>query len=321
MRVLEAFKECADTTNQGILYASLSGLPAKLKQQYYNMGLIYTSPYTWSSPYTWLAVIYRFCQYAYNSESLCQLLLKVSENNFDVNQQDDDGLAVFYTILLAEALKDMHCLENAFETLCRLGADVNVKDNKGRNALDIALTACPYLGKYTKSSERLSVFKLILSQNPGSSRNLKTIANAVERDCTNSLLQFVDDKSTRVLIVRDDKSIVQAETARDKYLALSFVAILLELGFTVKQREIKLLYKLQELPDALRRYLLETLSNPLSLKARCRNVIREAYPGPKLWRLLNVIKIPRLIVDIILFRPYLHHTKITDMNNVELPCR
>ena len=167
------------------------------------------------------------------------------------------------------------------------------------------------------SAERLRVFKLVLSHNPVPSFNSKAIANAVERDCINSLLQYVDDKTAKVLLVRDDKSFVQADTERGKYLALSFVAILLELGFAVKQCEIELFCKL---PDALRRHLLETISNPLPLTARCRNVIRETYPGPILRRLLNVTKIPKPIVDIILFRPYLQRTKIMDMNNIEQHC-
>ena len=309
--VLKAFKQCADTINQGILDVQLIRFMEKLDQQKYNSGARN------ASPYTCLAFIYMLCQYSYNCESLCQLLLKVSENNFDVNQQDDDGKTVLNNIILPKVLDDMHCFENVFETLCRLGADVNVEDNEGRNALDIAMTESPNF-KFRTSSDRLRVFKLVLSHNPVPSLNSKAVTNAVERDGLNALLQFLDYEPVRVVLVKDDESGVHAETARDKCLALSFVAILLELGFTVRQCEVKLFDKL---PCALRCYLIETISTPLPLKARCRNVIRETFPGPKLWRLLNVIKIPRLIVDIILFRPYLHHTKITDMNNVELPCR
>ena len=309
--VLEAFKQCMGTTNKGILQAPFSRFLAKLEQHTYNTGARNVSPYTC------LVFIYKLCQYSFNCESLCQLLSKVSENNFDVNQQDDDGLTVLHVILLAEVLEDIHCLESVFDTICRLGADVNVEDNEGRNALDIAMTESPNF-KFRTSSDRLRVFKLVLSHNPVPSLNSKAVTNAVERDCLNALLQFLDYEPVRVVLVKADEKGVPAETARDKYLALSFVAILLELGFTVKQCEIESFGKL---PSALRCYLIETVSTPLPLKARCRNVIRETFPGPKLWRLLNVIKIPRLIVDIILFRPYLHHTKITDMNNVELPCR
>ena len=280
----------------------------------------------YGSPYTCLSVMYASCNYSYGCECLCQSLSKLADNNFDVNEPDEDGMTVIHAVFLEKIIENMHCLENVFETLCQLGADVNLENNQGRNALDIAMTEQPnYIAnlyftslnrhKYFTSSNRLKVFKLVLSHNPNFNSN--AIASAIERDRENTLLQFVDDETTRVVLVGDDEKEIHADTLRDKYLSLSCVAILLELGCAVKQGEVELF---DELPDTLRRYLLDTLSMPHSLKAICRNVVRKTFPGPKLDRLLSVSKIPRAIVDIILFRPYLQRTKITDMNNIEQSC-
>ena len=268
------------------------------------------------SPYTCLAVMYDSCKYSYNCACLCQCLSKVADNNYDVNEPGVDGLAVIQAVLLPYILEDMHCLENVFETLCQLGADVNLEDDKGCTALDIALTESPIESKYKTSSERLNVFKLVLSHNPNF--NSTTITHAIERDRVNSLLQFTEDDTTRVVLASQGEKEIHAQTLRDKYLSLSFVAISLELGCAVTKYEIELFDKL---PDALRRYLLDTLSMPQSLKAMCRNVVRKTFPGSKLDRLLTVDKVPRAIVDIIMFRPYLKHTKVTNMNGIERKCR
>ena len=269
------------------------------------------------SPYTCLAVMYDYwCKYSYNCEYLCQCLSKVADNNYDVNEPGDDGLTVIHAVLLSYFLVDMHCLENVFETLCKLGADVNLEDDKECTALDIALTESPIESKYKTSSKRLNVFKLVLSHNPNF--NSTTITHAIERDRVNSLLQFTEDDTTRVVLARQGEKEIHAQTLRDKYLSLSFVTILLELGCAVTKYETELFDKL---PDALRRYLLDTLSMPQSLKAICRNVVRKTFPGSKLDRLLTVDKVPRDIVDIIMFRPYLKHTKVTDMSGIVRKCR
>ena len=114
--VLEAFKECTDTTNKGTLDDPISRFLENVYQQTYNSGARN------ASPYTCLAFIYMLYQYSYNCESMCPLFSKISENNFDVNQQDDDGLTVLHSLVLRNVLKDLHCLESVFETLCRLGA-------------------------------------------------------------------------------------------------------------------------------------------------------------------------------------------------------
>ena len=84
VRVLEAFKECTDTTNKGTLDDPISRFLENVHQQTYNSGA------RKASPYTCLVFIYMLYLYSYECESICPLFSKISGNNFGVNQQDDD---------------------------------------------------------------------------------------------------------------------------------------------------------------------------------------------------------------------------------------
>ena len=282
-----------------------------------------TCPISSVSPFTNLLTLCDKYKCVYNCESLDSLFSKLSLSGCDINQQDEYGMTPLHTAL--ETISDKHRLITALDTLCRHGANGNIKDMNGRSALYVTLT--PYnspLGLDNSypvpSFMPLRAMKLLLYHNSVPSSTPHAIVHAITRDRMNTFIKYADDETVNIILNAqyDAKNkLITAKCVRDKFLALSFVAILLELGFSIKKSVIPYVSKL---PKVLEQYLLSCLSRPLSLESRCRNVIRAAYPGPKLQKLLDNVHIPAAIADIILFKEYLLRTEIISNSGICFYC-
>ena len=248
-------------------------------------------------------------QRGYGSQSTCKLLLQISTKRYDINHRNKYGMTPVHICL--ESNRSAKCLRAILETLLGQGADPNIQDINGRSALYSTLT--PYNSPLGYGSNRyhvISTMKTVLYYNAVPAYTKTAIHHALSRDRMNSFLRYIHDTSATVILTKNSaiaKTVI-AETTRDKFLALSFVAILIELGFAIEKSVISLL---NGLPTKLRQYVNETLCTPRSLQSCCRNVIRKAYPGPQLQRFLDIVHIPDAISDIILFRPYLQRTTIS----------
>ena len=263
------------------------------------------------SPFT--VVVKLSKQRGYDTESMCKLLQKICTKLCDINFQNKYGMTPVHICL--EGKIKAKCLRAILETLFRKGADANIQDINGRSALYSSLS--PYnspMGYGSNIHHVISTMKIVLYHNAVPAYNETAVHHAISRDKMNSFLLYVNDSSATVIFTKnsvtaqnDIEKEVIVETTRDKFLALSFVAILIELGFPIQKSTIPLL---NDLPSELRRYVNETMCTPRSLQASCRNVIRKAYPGPELQRFLEVVNIPDAIADLLLFKPYLLRTKI-----------
>ena len=248
-------------------------------------------------------------QRGYGSQSTCKLLQQISTKRYDINHRNKYGMTPVHICL--ESRRSAKCLRAILETLLGQGADPNIKDINGRSALYSTLT--PYnspLGYGANRQQVLSTMKTILYYNAVPACTKTAIHHAISRDRMNSFLRYIHDTSATVILTKNSPTgkTVIAESTRDKFLALSFVAILNELGFAMEKSVISLLI---DLPTHLRQYVNETLCTPRSLQSCCRNVIRKAHPGHQLQRFLHIVHIPDAIADIILFRPYLQRTTIS----------
>ena len=247
-------------------------------------------------------------QRGFGSQRTCKLLLQINTKRYDINHRNEYGMTPVHICL--ESNRSAKCLRAILETLLGQGADPNIKDINGRSALYMTLT--PYNSPVGYPNHRhhvLSTMKTILYYNAVPACTKTAIHHAISRDRINSFLKYIHDTSFTVILTKNTvtgKTVI-AETTRDKFLALSFVAILNELGFAMEKSVLSLLI---DLPTQLRQYVNETLCTPRSLQSCCRNVIRKAYPGPQLQRFLHIVHIPDAIADVILFRPYLQRTTI-----------
>ena len=250
-------------------------------------------------------------QRGYGSQSTCKLLLQISTNRYDINYRNKYGMTPVHICLESHGNRNAKCLRAILETLLGQGADVNIQDINGRSVLYSTLT--PYNSPLGYGSNRyhvISTMKTVLYYNAVPAYTKTAIHHALSRDKMNSFLRYIHDASATVILTKNSATgkTVIAETTRDKFLALSFVAILIELGFAIDKSVINLL---NDLPTKLRQYVNETLCTPRSLQSSCRNVIRKAYPGPQLQRFLDIVHIPDAIADVILLRPYLQRTTIS----------
>lgn len=247
-------------------------------------------------------------QRGYDSQSTCKLLSQICTNRYDINYRNKYGMTPVHKCL--ESNRSAKCLKAILETLLRKGADANIQDINGRSVLYMTLT--PYnspLGYGTNRYHVIGTMKTVLYHNAVPAYTKTAIHHAISRDKMNSFLEYIHDESATVILTKYSTTtkIVIAETNRDKFLALSFVAILIELGFAMEKSDIILL---NDLPTKLRQYVNDALCTPRCLQSTCRNVIRNAYPGPELQKFLEVVHIPDVIADIILFKPYLLPTTI-----------
>ena len=248
-------------------------------------------------------------QRGYDSQSTCKLLLKICPKRYDINCKSKYGMTPVHLCL--ESKRSAKCLKPILETLLSQGADANMQDINGRSALYLTLT--PYNSPLGYESDRrhhvISTMKSVLYHNAIPKYTKTAIHHAISRDKMNSFLRYINDSFVTVILTKNSETAkgVIAETIEDKFLALSFVAILIELGFTMEKSVIPLL---TDLPSELKQYINETICMPSSLQSSCRNVIRKAFPGPQLQRFLDVVHIPDAIADLVLFKPYLLRTKI-----------
>ena len=245
----------------------------------------------------------------YDIQSTCKLLLKVCTKRYDVNLRNKNGMTPVHLCL--ESGRRTKCLTAVLQTLFDQGADPNIQDVNGRSALYLTLT--PYnspLGLGPNTYHVIRTMKTVLYYNAVPTSTKTAVHYAISRDRMNSFLRYIHDPTATVILINNEANstrTVIAETNRDKFLAFSFVAILVELGFALEK---SVFTQLTELPPELCQYINETLSSPRSLQSRCRNVIRNAYPGPQLQKFLRDVRTPDAISDIILFKPYLLRTQI-----------
>ena len=264
-----------------------------------------------ASPFTAILELHICKQRHYDFHDICKLLLKISTERYDINQRNANGMTPVHIAIETINYNNV-LLENILATLFRQGADGNVQDINGRSALYMTLT--PYnspLGyTYMYSHYKvLRMMKTVLYYNAVPKYTPNAIHHAMSRDEMNSFLRYVDDNSITITLTKhsEDGHKLLAETTRDRLLALSFVAILIELGFPVGKSVTS---SFSNLPNTLKRYLNETIYSPRSLKSRCRNIIRDTYPGPKLLKFLKSSRVPDSIANVILFKQYLLRTQI-----------
>ena len=261
-------------------------------------------------------------RFVYDVSSFCSLFSKLSAAHSDINQRDEMGMTPVHLAL--EIIKDKQSLINVLKVLFCQGADANIKDINGRSALYLTLSSFNsplglqyhtlYLplrqqNAFTPGSNLLRMMKLVLYYNAVPNYTPDAVYFAISRDRNNSLLRYVEDETASVLLATNSVTGKKcfAQNIRQKTLALSFVAVLVELGFHVSKFASGLMSKL---PNVVEKYIVDALSKPRTLESRCRNVIRETYPGPKLQCFLDTVYIPEAIVNVILFKPYILRTEI-----------
>ena len=265
------------------------------------------------SPYSYLIMFYsRHCFYCH-VERFFPLFRIIAQKGCDINQTDKNGMAPAH--YATEYVSNANGSSAIINCLCQMGCDINSRDVNGRTPLFISLT--PFdspLGipnSRNGVSRSLRIVKDLLYYNAVPKCTPMAIFYAIECDKTNKLLDYVHDNTVSVMMRETDQkgteTDIYAETTDEKYLALSFVAILLELGFQVGHSEGQ---SLSRLSGQLGKYVHIMMAVPKCLKVICRNVIRSTFPGQQLKQYLDGSHIPESIGNFILAKPYLLRTVI-----------
>ena len=89
--------------------------------------------------------------------------------------------------------------------------------------------------------------------------------------------------------------------------ALNFIApLLIEYGVPFTRKELDSI-QIESLHPMEQEYLQHCASNPRTLMLRCRDVLRQAFPGGRIRELLGVSNVPKEVKDFILMENSLHH--------------
>ena len=89
--------------------------------------------------------------------------------------------------------------------------------------------------------------------------------------------------------------------------ALNFIApLLIEYGVPFTRKELDSI-QIESLHPMEQDYLRHCASNPRTLMLRCRDVLRQAFPGGRIRELLGVSNVPKEVKDFILMENSLHH--------------
>ena len=262
------------------------------------------------SPYIFLLHFYSRHSSMYDVQRICSLFANISKQNYNPNEKDKYGMTCLHNAV--EHIDNVNDLTVIINTLCRLGCDCNAEDVNGRSALFAALTPINSPLGVHNSHHRCDAFwivKHLLYHNAVPKSTPMAVFYSIELDKNNGLLDYEvkhgDDLTKSAVSESKNKNthkIVIDKTTRDRYLAISLVAILLELGFPAGRFEQ---ISFSKIHAKLEQYMTDTLSTPRTLKCLCRNTIRHRFPGPMLQRYLESIRIPDTIVDFILCKQFL----------------